>query len=563
GAGLMVIMMAGMLSSAASQVLTTGKVNMGQVIKAGVVAVVTAGITQGALSALNVSSVGASTIGNNISTGNWAAAQSSLGSYLEGAVVHSAISAGVSTAAYGGSFGQAFANGMVQSAAALGANAIGAEIPGIGMANASASSIALNVASHALLGCAAQSMSGGTCEGGAIGGAASAVIAPLVRDALYSGSQTATTVDNGNGTLTQTTHYNNATFNAATTALAMLAGGGLASALGANAQSAADAAQNESVNNATAEHQRSLPANAGTGSATSLGELAGRFGRGVVGGLKGVFVEPFLQVRDIGAAGLSFGYNELMRGEKDPYWYPEMKSGVAEAYANGTSQGKLLLQSNPLTGVGVLSYDATTALAQGRYGDAAEMAGGFAAGTAVGAGVSRFGGYGLTFGDIGGPRYGSMASQRGSVNLRLVTPEDGVPSTEILSDVKGPYRGGPHSSTRLPVNDGLDSHHMPDRNADPRVSANEGPAIQMDPIDHAATSSNGRNGRAGAIYRAETARMISEGNYRDAMAREIWDARRAGAEQSGSWSKYNEAIGEMLDYSRLSGQLPTSPRRGR
>ncbi|WP_412770969.1 filamentous hemagglutinin N-terminal domain-containing protein [Ralstonia solanacearum] len=450
GTGLMVIMMAGMLSSMASQVLTTGKVNMGQVVKAGVVAVVTAGLTQGALSALNVSSVGASTIGNNISTGNWAAAQSSLGSYLEGAVVHSAISAGVSTAAYGGSFGQAFANGMVQSAAALGANAIGTEIPGIGMANASASSIALNVASHALLGCAAQSMSGGTCEGGAIGGAASAVVAPLVRDALYNGSQTVTTVDNGNGTLTQTTHYNNATFNAATTALAMLAGGGLASALGANAQSAADAAQNESVNNATAEHQRSLPANAGTGSATSLGELAGRFGRGVVGGLKGVFVEPFLQVRDIGAAGLSFGYNELMRGEKDPYWYPEMKSGVAEAYANGTSQGKLLLQSNPLTGVGVLSYDATTALAQGRYGDAAEMAGGFAAGTAVGAGVSRFGGYGLTFGDIGGPRYGSLASQRGAVSLRLVTPEDGV-----SGDVPVISNGTANSATGSYLREGL------------------------------------------------------------------------------------------------------------
>ncbi|WP_231663616.1 DUF637 domain-containing protein, partial [Ralstonia solanacearum] len=258
GAGLMAIMMAGMLSSVASQVLTTGKVNMGQVIKAGVVAVVTAGLTQGALSALNVSSVGASTIGNNIATGNWAAAQSSLGSYLEGAVVHSAISAGVNTVAYGGSFGQAFANGMVQSAAALGANAIGSEIPGIGMANASASSIALNVASHALLGCVAQSMSGGTCEGGAIGGAASAVVAPLVRDALYNGSQTVTTVDNGNGTLTQTTHYNNATFNAATTALAMLAGGGLAggglaSALGADAQSAANAAQNESINNATSD----------------------------------------------------------------------------------------------------------------------------------------------------------------------------------------------------------------------------------------------------------------------------------------------------------------------
>ncbi|WP_425219540.1 filamentous hemagglutinin N-terminal domain-containing protein [Ralstonia solanacearum] len=232
GAGLMVIMMAGMLSSAASQVLTTGKVNMGQVIKAGVVAVVTAGLTQGALSALNVSSVGASTIGNNIATGNWAAAQSSLGSYLEGAVVHSAISAGVSTVAYGGSFGQAFANGMVQSAAALGANAIGAEIPGIGMANASASSIALNVASHALLGCAAASLSGNECAGGAIGGAVSALVANPI----------AAAVTNGQG------HPTDAQL-AAITALSMIAGGGVAAALGHDALSAGTAAQNEVLNN--------------------------------------------------------------------------------------------------------------------------------------------------------------------------------------------------------------------------------------------------------------------------------------------------------------------------
>ncbi|WP_432734900.1 filamentous hemagglutinin N-terminal domain-containing protein [Ralstonia solanacearum] len=232
GAGLMVIMMAGMLSSAASQVLTTGKVNMGQVIKAGVVAVVTAGLTQGALSALNVSSVGASTIGNNIATGNWAAAQSSLGSYLEGAVVHSAISAGVSTVAYGGSFGQAFANGMVQSAAALGANAIGAEIPGIGMANASASSIALNVALHALLGCAAASLSGNECAGGAIGGAVSALVANPI----------AAAVTNGQG------HPTDAQL-AAITALSMIAGGGVAAALGHDALSAGTAAQNEVLNN--------------------------------------------------------------------------------------------------------------------------------------------------------------------------------------------------------------------------------------------------------------------------------------------------------------------------
>nr|WP_254706876.1 hemagglutinin [Ralstonia pseudosolanacearum] len=440
----------GTLSSMVSQVILTGSLNLGAALKSGAISAVTAGLTAGATSALNLSGAGANSIGNNLSKGDWAAFQANISQYAEASVVRSAISAGVSTVAYGGSFGQAFAGGMVQSAAALGANAIGSEIPGIGMSNASPSSIALNVVSHALLGCAAQSLNGGSCAGGAIGGAASAAVAPLVRDALYNGSQTVTTVDNGNGTLTQTTHYDNATFNAATTALAMLAGGGVASALGTSTQSAADAAQNEALNNATAEHQRSLPSKAGTGDATSLGDLANRFGRGVVGGLKGVFVEPVLQVRDIGAAGLSVGYNELIRGEKDPYWYPEMKSGVAEAYANGTSQGKLLLQSNPLTGVGVLSYDGTTALMQGRYGDAAEMAGGFAAGTAVGAGVSRFGGYGLTFGDIGGPRYGSFASQRGAVSLRLVTPEDGV-----SGDVPVTSNGTANSATGSYLREGL------------------------------------------------------------------------------------------------------------
>lgn len=128
---------------------------------------------------------------------------------------------------------------------------------------------------------------------------------------------------------------------------------------------------------------------------------------------------------------------------------------------------------------------------------------------------------------------------------------------------RGPYRGGPHSETRQPVNDKLDSHHMPDRNADPRVTANEGPAIKMDPTDHAGTSSNGQNGRAGAIYRAETEDMISQGRYRDAMAREVLDVRRAAAKRSGNITKYNEAVKEMLDYARSSGQLPVNPRTGK
>jgi hypothetical protein len=51
---------------------------------------------------------------------------------------------------------------------------------------------------------------------------------------------------------------------------------------------------------------------------------------------------------------------------------------------------------------------------------------------------------------------------------------------------------------------------MPDRNADPSFTADDGPAIKMDPKDHAATSSNGNNGRAGVTYRAQTADMIKK-----------------------------------------------------
>ena len=71
---------------------------------------------------------------------------------------------------------------------------------------------------------------------GAIGGAASALVAPLVRDGLYGGTETVTTTDNGNGTATQTTSYNNTAFNAITAGIATLSGGLAAGLAGQNAQ---------------------------------------------------------------------------------------------------------------------------------------------------------------------------------------------------------------------------------------------------------------------------------------------------------------------------------------
>jgi filamentous hemagglutinin len=84
------------------------------------------------------------------------------------------------------------------------------------------------------------------------------VVAPLVRDGLYDGSQSVTTTVNGDGTVTTTTSYDNRVYNAATAAIAMLAGGALAGALGRDATAAAGAAQNEALNNAMSAKTRTL-----------------------------------------------------------------------------------------------------------------------------------------------------------------------------------------------------------------------------------------------------------------------------------------------------------------
>jgi filamentous hemagglutinin len=82
-----------------------------------------------------------------------------------------------------------------------------------------------------------------------------------------------------------------------------------------------------------------------------------------------------------------------------------------------------------------------------------------------------------------------------------------------------------------------------------------GPAIDMEEVDHFLTSSHGRRGAEGVVYRAEIKRLIDNGQIRAAMAREIWDARRAAAETGGSPSKYKDAIREMLNYAHRKGWL--------
>jgi len=178
-------------------------------------------------------------------------------------------------------------------------------------------------------------------------------------------------------------------------------------------------------------------------------ELAGRFGKGLLGAVKSVTVEPLLQVRDLGLAGASVAYNELLRSNDDAMWLPEMKSGMADAYANGASQTRLVLQSNQLTGIGVVSYDLTTAAMNRDWGTVAEMGGGLVGGLAIGKGVSKYGGYGLTFDDIGAS--GPGASQMGAVKISLVTPNSAAGRLLVANNEGMFYPEVPDLRTGRPI----------------------------------------------------------------------------------------------------------------
>ena len=111
---------------------------------------------------------------------------------------------------------------------------------------------------------------------------------------------------------------------------------------------------------------------------------------------------------------------------------------------------------------------------------------------------------------------------------------------------KGPYRGGAHSETSKPKNDGKDSHHMPADDAS-SLPTKEGPAIQMGPMDHANTSSNGRWGNDSKEYRKMIQGMLEKREWRKALATEILDVRRV-AREANDPKRYNEAVKEMLAY---------------
>lgn len=114
----------------------------------------------------------------------------------------------------------------------------------------------------------------------------------------------------------------------------------------------------------------------------------------------------------------------------------------------------------------------------------------------------------------------------------------------------GPYRGGSYGGTTA---SGIESHHMPADSVSP-LARSQGPAIQMDPDDHALTMSHGYQGNAGKEYRGQVQSKLDAGDWRGAMAMEIRDVRRV-ATQVGDPKKYNEAMKEMLTYAKCRGFL--------
>ncbi|WP_322064856.1 two-partner secretion domain-containing protein [Burkholderia ubonensis] len=210
---------AAMVASAMNQAFSDQGFSFGEVLKAGAVAYV----TQGLISGLQLNAIPMQTLGNSIAS-NTVSTELILNGAAE-IIGRGLVTATVDTVAYGGSFGSALKGSVVSDLAAVGASAIGQLGSNDFFGTGDGFKVGY-VAAHAALGCAASAAGGTGCAGGAIGGATSAALAPMFDTAL-----------GGN------------TPPAVLAAMTMIAGGGLAGALGQNAMAGATAAENETLNN--------------------------------------------------------------------------------------------------------------------------------------------------------------------------------------------------------------------------------------------------------------------------------------------------------------------------
>lgn len=119
-----------------------------------------------------------------------------------------------------------------------------------------------------------------------------------------------------------------------------------------------------------------------------------------------------------------------------------------------------------------------------------------------------------------------------------VVAEVAEPSSELVVQL-----GGAHKVVRKLK--GHHSHHMPSDSAS-HLHRSDGPSIAMTVADHKKTATFGN--RAGAEpFRRKQAELIKQGRFSDAQRMDIEDIR------SKFGSKYDEAIGQMLEYTRKKG----------
>ncbi|WP_313167293.1 hypothetical protein [Massilia oculi] len=147
--------------------------------------------------------------------------------------------------------------------------------------------------------------------------------------------------------------------------------------------------------------------------------------------------------------------------------------------------------------------------------------------------------------------------RRGGKNTTIKRREKGPCDHLRQGSGKGHYRGGAHGKTSKPKNDQKDSHHMPADNISP-LKKKEGPAIQMDPDDHAMTSSNGKKGARATRYRHQIEKLLIDKKWREAMLKEIRDVRNI-ARAINDPRKYNQAMLEMLEYFKCLQQNDLLP----
>lgn len=218
---------AGMMNSTMGQLNAGGSFSVGKMLETGGVAALTAGLTNGitfgngapswswSASPNSLASLaGVQSVGNTL-VPQAGAATGSLPTAIGALAAESVLQAGVQTGIEGGSFLTNLRNSAVSNAVAAAAFAIG---------NGTDPLTLENIAAHAALGCAASAAEGTGCGGGAIGGAVSAGLNPII---------------NSSGVLPP----------AVLASIETLVGGSVAGALGFNVQGAVTAAQNETLNN--------------------------------------------------------------------------------------------------------------------------------------------------------------------------------------------------------------------------------------------------------------------------------------------------------------------------